>query len=448
MSHYDAFVIGAGPGGEVVVARLKDAGLNVAIAERELLGGECGSWGCIPSKTLLRPVEAAAEAQRTWGVAKPDVDWGPVREYRDYMIRDLDDSDEIESYAEKDIKVFKDAARIAGPGKVEVGGETHDADRIILATGSDAVIPPIDGLEEAGYWTNREATTFKTVPESVVMLGGGPIGIELGQMFARYGARVTLVESQERLLAREDEAIGELLKETLEDDDIDVRLGSKAVSVERTSTGRIVRLADGGTAEGQELVVAIGRKPRTAGLGIEEVGGSLDEKGGVEIDERCRAAENVWAVGDMTGIAPFTHVAKYQGRLVVADITGKYEPKADYTAIPRVVFSDPEVAAVGLTEEQAKEQGIDLVTECLDLSGVGRSHTYEREPRGRMCILADRERRVLVGAWAVGPMASEWIHLATLAVKAAIPIEVLRDTVAQFPTYAEAYVFVLETIDL
>ncbi|MBA3301940.1 MAG: NAD(P)/FAD-dependent oxidoreductase, partial [Thermoleophilaceae bacterium] len=358
MSSYDVFVIGAGPGGEVAVDRLKRAGLTVAIAERELIGGECGSWGCIPSKTLLRPVDVAAEARRTWGVSEPKLDWEEVREYRDYMIRNLDDTKEQESYAEKGIDVYKDAARIAGEGRVEVGGETHEAAKIVVATGSDAVIPPIPGLEDAGYWTNREATAFSDLPESVVMLGGGPIGIELSQMFARYGAKVTLVEAAERLLAREDPAIGEMLKGSLEEDGIDVRLGSRAESVESANGKRRVSIEGGGSAEGSELVVAIGRKPRIEGLGLEEAGAEVDQKG-VTIDERCRAAENLWAIGDMTGIMPFTHVAKYQGRLTAADITGKGSPKADYSAIPRVVFSDPEVAAVGLSAEGAREQGID-----------------------------------------------------------------------------------------
>lgn len=448
MTSFDAFIIGAGPGGEVVAERLNRAGLSVALAEMELLGGECGTWACVPSKTLLRPVEIVGEARHGFGVAAPAVDWPAVRDYRDYMIRNLDDTKEQKGYAEKGVEVFKSRARLAGAGKVEVGGEIHEAEHIVIATGTESVIPPIEGLEEAGYWTNREATTFKEVPDSAVILGGGPVGIELGQMLARYGAKVALVEGANRLLSREDPAVSAHLAEALEADGIELHTGSQAVKVERTDGGRRLTLQDGSTAEGEELVVAVGRKPRVQDLGLETAGITYDEKKGIEVDSRCRAAEGVYAIGDVTGILQFTHVAKYQGRLVVADILGKGGPDASYDAIPRVVFSDPEVAAVGLTEEQAEEKGIDLVTHELELSGVGRSHTYEQEPRGSMRILADRDRRVLVGAWGVGPMAGEWIHLAALAIKTATPIEVLRDTVIQFPSYSESYVFALERLEL
>jgi dihydrolipoamide dehydrogenase len=281
----------------------------------------------------------------------------------------------------------------------------------------------------------------------VAILGGGPVGIELGQMFQRYGTRTTVIEAEDRLLAREDAAVGELVVAGLREEGIDVRVGTRAIDVSASRGRRTVRLDSGDEVSAQELVVATGRRPRVEGIGLETVG-IEPKKGGVEVDERCRAGDGVWAVGDVTGIMPFTHVAKYQARVACADILGNEVP-ADYRAIPRVVFADPEIAAVGLTEQQATEKSISLATSRISLREViSRPWTYEENPRGELALLADRERRLLVGAWAVAPLASEWIHHAALAIKAKIPIEVLRDTVAQFPTFSEAYLKAVERFDL
>jgi len=444
---FGAVVLGAGPAGEVAASRLNEQGLDVALVERELVGGECAYWACIPSKTLLRPPEARAEAGRVAGVGIPELDWGQVAAYRDEMIRHLDDAKQVKGYRDEGVEVFKGEGRLAGPGRVEVGGETLETERVVIATGSDARIPDIDGLAEAGYWTNREATTLSEVPESVVVLGGGPVGVELGQFMRRFGARVTIVEHGDRLLSREDPAVGELIAKTLRDDGIELRLGVAATAVERRDGSRVVRLDDGSEVSGRELLVGTGRAPRVHGIGLESIGIEPDPEG-IEIDGRCRVADGVWAIGDVTGVMPLTHVGMYQGRITAADIAG-HDPRADYSAIPRVVFCDPEVAAVGLTEQQAGEQGIDVATSRVALAdSIARPWTYEKDPGGELGLMADRERKVLIGAWAVGPLAGEWIHYAALAIKTKTPISVLLDTVAQFPTFTEAYLKGVEKLGL
>jgi pyruvate/2-oxoglutarate dehydrogenase complex dihydrolipoamide dehydrogenase (E3) component len=440
---FDAVVIGTGPAGEVAIERLRRQGLRLAVVERELIGGECAYWGCIPSKTLLRPPEARAEARRAAGVEEPNLHWPPLAEYRDWMIRGLDDSRQVAGYERDGITVVKDRARIVGRGRVQAGERVLETERIVIATGSDAAVPPIDGLADAGYWTNREATNVHDLPESIAILGGGPVGIELGQFFARTSVKVTLIEALDRLLAREDPEVGELARRALADEGIDVFVGARVERVRRQDGRRVVSLQDGREIAAQELLVATGRRPRVEGIGLEELGIERDPKG-IPVDERCRAADGAWAIGDVTGVMPFTHVGKYQARIATADIAGE-SVRADYAAIPRVVFADPEIAAVGLTAEQARERGLDVLTSRVDLpESIARPYTYEQDPRGALGLVADAQRQVIVGAWAWAPMAGEWIHYAALAIKARVPVSVLRDTVAQFPTYTEAF---LEGID-
>ncbi len=444
---FDVIVLGMGPGGEVAASKLLAGGKKVAVVERELIGGECGYWACIPSKTLLRPPEAREGARKAAGTGTPDLDWPEASAYRDYMIRNLDDAKQVESYEEQGAAVFKGRGRITAPGVVEVNGQALHAEHIIVATGSDATIPPIEGLGDVPVWTNREATTLKAIPERAVLVGGGPVGVELGQMLARFGARVTIVQSADRLIDREEPRVGELIASALAEDGIDIRVGRTATRVRRDGADTIIELDDGSTISTDVIVIGTGRTPRTRGIGLESVGVEPGENG-LSVDEMCRLTEGLWAVGDVTGVMPFTHVAKYQGRIVASNILGK-PAKANYRSIPRVVFSDPEIAAAGLTEEQASAQGMDVVTATVNLpETLARPWTYEQEPRGEMGLVADRERGVLVGAWAVAPLSSEWIHQASIAIRAAIPVSTLLDTAAQFPTYSEAYLAGLEQLEL
>jgi dihydrolipoamide dehydrogenase len=442
---FDVVVIGAGPGGEVALNNLLKVGKRVALIEDTVIGGECSNWGCIPSKTLLRPTEIEGEAQRAAGIGSPALDFPRLAAYRDYMVSGHDDTARVARYEERGVTVIKDTATIAGPGRVAAGGRALEAGAIVVATGAAAVVPPIPGLAEAGFWTNREATDLTAIPESVVVIGGGVVGVELGQFLARFGSQVTIVQGPERLADREAAELGDALARILEADGVELRLGARATGVRVEGGSKVVELDGGAEARGAQILVATGRRPRTGGLGLETVGIEPGRRG-IEIDERCRAADGVWAIGDVTGIAPFTHVAKYQARIAVSDILGR-PARADYRAVPRVIFTDPEVAAVGLTEADARAQGRDVVACTIDVpSTIARSYTYEQHPTGTFGVVVDRAAHVLVGAFAVAPLAGEWIHAAVLAIRAEIPVPVLEDTIAQFPTFSEALGTALRTI--
>ncbi len=444
---YDAIILGMGPGGEVAASRLISGGKRVAVVERELIGGECAYWACIPSKTLLRPPEARSAARRAFGTGTPTLTLEEVFDYRDFMIRNLDDSGQVEGYEKKGATVVKGEGRIAGPGRVEANGETLEAEHIIVATGSAANVPPVEGIEDVTVWTNREATTTREVPSRVVIIGGGPVGLETSQTLSRFGSRVTLVQHADRLINREDGQVGELVRAAFEEEGIEVRTGRSAKKARMDGGTAVVELDDGTELETDVVMVGTGRKPNAEGLGLESVGVEPGGKG-LPIDDHCRLAEGVWAIGDVTGVMPFTHVAMYQGRVVADNILGK-ERRADYRGIPRVVFTDPEIAAAGLMEGQARERGVEAATATVELPKVlARPWTYEENPRGTLGLVADRQRGVLVGAWAVAPQAGEWIHQASQAIRAEIPITTLLDGVAQFPTYSEAYLKALEKLDL
>lgn len=435
---FEAVVFGAGPGGRGAAKRLVKAGLSTAMVEQELVGGECPFWACIPTKALLRPAELLGETRHTPGIDEATHRWPEIRDYRDYMNSGLDDTKKAESFEKQGIEIVRGHARITGPGAVEANGRELSAKHIVLATGTTAAIPPIDGIDDVEYWTNREATTLTEIPKSAIVLGGGPVGVELGQMLARYGAKVTIIESAPRLLVRESASVGDQLGELLrEQDDIDLWLGDKATKVERDGDGVTVTLDGGDRISAERLVVAVGRKPRTDDIGLDTVGIEPGDKG-IEVDAFCRAAEGVWAVGDVTGIAPFTHVAGYQARIACADILDDDRRPADYKAVPRVVFSDPEVAAVGLTPEQAAHTDMRTATATVDLSEVDRTETYGKGLAGHLGVLADTDRQVLVGAWAIGPLTSEVIHSLVVAINAQVPLAILRDTMPQFPTFSEA----------
>lgn len=440
--HYDVIVIGMGTGGETAAHRLLGGGLRVAVVERERIGGECAYWACIPSKTLLRATEARAEAEHAPGVSRPDLAWPALRDYRDYMIRHLDDTAQVEGLRRRGATVIKAAARLTGPGQVEADGQQLTAEHVIIATGSSPVWPSVDGLGDVPVWTNREAITLTHLPGRVTFLGGGATGIELSQFLARMGSQVTIVQRADRLLNREDAALSEVIAQRLAGEGITVRTGVSARAVRRVSGAdgeeTIVELDDATTVHTDIVVNAAGRAPNTASLNLPAAGVSPGARGQIEVDEHCRAGDGLWAVGDVTGIALFTHLATYQGRIAADNILGR--PRVtDYTAVPRVVFTQPEIAAVGLTPTQAGARGIEVVTTTLDLPDrIARPYTYETEPSGTFTLIADRRHHTLVGAWAIAPLAGEWIHTAALAIRHRLTVDDLADGIAQFPTYSEA----------
>ena len=446
---FDVVILGMGPGGEVVAGRLLKAGKKVAVVERELVGGECAYWACIPSKTLLRPPELEGEATRAFGTGTPELYVEDLFDYRDYIIRNLDDSGQVENYEGMGARVVKGEGRLAGQGRVEVNGETLEADHVVVATGSAQNMIPIEGIEDVTVWTNREATTTREVPGRAVIVGGGANGIETSQWLSRLGCSVTIVQSPDTLINREDPQVGELLKGYLEEEEIGVRVGRRVEKARKEGGDTVVTLDDGEEIPTDVLIITAGRSPRVEGIGLESVGVEANE-GGLQIDDHCRVegTSGLWAVGDVTGVLLFTHVAQYQGRIVAANILGG-DRRTDYSGVPRVVFSDPEVAATGLTEEGARERGMNVASINLDMtSSLARPVTYEREPRGNLGLVVDLDERVLVGAWAVAPQAGEWIHQACLAVKARIPVDTLLDSVFQFPTFSQGYLEALEKMDL
>ena len=444
---FDVAILGAGPAGEHAAYALSEEGKRVLLIERELIGGECTNWACIPTKTLLRPAELRGATERAAGVRTAVTDWPELDRYRDYMTSAGDDSARVARYGEMGVTVVKGEGRLAGPGAIDVGGRRVEAEQILVSTGSGPVIPPIEGLFASGFWTNREASALHELPRSAVVLGGGPVGVELAQFMRRFGVEVTIVQGSSRLADREDPRVGDLLAETLQRDGIRVRLGAQAQRVSVEGDEKVVALDDGNEVRGEVLVVAVGRRPRGRDIGLETVGVEPTASGAVPVDKRCRVTTGIWACGDCTGQALFTHVAKYRARIAVADMAG-HGRAADYSAIPRVIFTDPEIASVGLTEAQAREQGLDVAVAHLDLpsGGVARAYTYEQNPRGEMALIADRGAGVLVGAWAVAPQAGEWIHEAVLAIRARVALDVLLDTVPQFPSFSEGYLLALQQL--
>ena len=428
-------VLGAGASGEHFVGALRqlDAEVEIVVAERGLVGGECSFYACMPTKTLLRPGEALEAARHAPGAAEAvtgELDVAKVLEFRNAVTSNRDDSWYANWLAEEGgAELIRGEARVVRPGMVEVDGRELEYAHLVVATGSEPAVPPIDGIDEVEYWTNREAVWADGPPESLVVLGAGPVGCELAQYFHRLGASVTVVASS-RLLDRVDREAGELLRERFEDEGIELRFDVKAERVEKTGSGLRVHASKGDAIDAERLLVATGRKPNVEGFGLEQLDVSLSPRG-IAVDERMRAGEGVWAIGDPTGVQLLTHVGKYQARVAAANIAGR-DYVADYRAIPAAIFTDPQVATVGSTDDDG------LVTATYRIEG-GRLSTYERPKRpGLLKLAADPGEGVLVGAVAVGPEAGEWLGQLTLAVRARVPVDVLLDTIQPYPTFSEA----------
>jgi pyruvate/2-oxoglutarate dehydrogenase complex dihydrolipoamide dehydrogenase (E3) component len=435
----DVVVVGLGVGGEEVAGRLAEAGLTVVGIEDTLVGGECPYWGCIPTKMMIRAGGALAEARRIPGLAGSSTvrpDWAPVaRRIREEATDTWDDKVAVDRFTGKGGHFVRGTATILGPGRVQVEDSEISAARgLVIATGTAAVIPPVDGLAGTPYWTNREAVEAETLPDTLIVLGGGAIGLELSQVFARFGVQVTVVEGSDRVLAMEEPESSGTAAAALTRDGVTIRTGVRARQVAYGDDRFTVTLSDGSTLSATRLLVATGRAARLRGLGIETLG--LDPSARfLSTDAWMQAAENVWAVGDVTGNGAYTHMAMYEADVAVRDILGQGGPAADYRARPRVTFTDPEIGAVGVTEQQAREAGIDIRVGYAALPATSRGFIHGPGNEGFIKVIADRERGVLIGATTAGPSGGEMIGALSVAVHAEVPVATLRSTIWAYPTF-------------
>jgi dihydrolipoamide dehydrogenase len=453
MRTYDAVVVGAGPAGEVAAGRLADGGLKVAIVEDRLVGGECSYWACMPSKSLLRPYEALNEARRIPGAADAclgRLDVPAVLERRDEAIHHLGDSSQLPWLEQRGVELFRGVGRLVGERRVDVGAEELEATRaVFVAGGTVPALPPIEGLDAIdGAWTNREATTAKEIPPRLLIAGGGVVGVEMAQAFQYLGSQVTLIEGERRLLPREEEFACVEVTEALGELGATVTTGQRAEAFAQAADGTVtVTLTDGGTVEGDVLLVALGRTPQTEPLGLEDLG--FEPGKYLRVDAHLQVVGHPWlyAVGDVNGRALFTHMGKYQARIAADHVLGRdhaLSHGADGPLSPRVIFGDPQIAAVGHTTETAADAGLDVDVVDVATSGNAGGSFYGRKARGTSRLLIDRERRIVVGATITGAEVGEMLHAATIAVVAEVPLDRLRHAVPCFPTRSEVWLKLLE----
>jgi len=445
----DVVVVGMGPGGEEVAGKLAEAGLAVVGVEAELVGGECPYWGCIPSKMMIRAANLLAETGRVGGMAgqaSATPSWEPVaRRIRQEATTDWDDTIAVDRFVGKGGRFVRGRGALAGPGRVAVGGKTFEASRaVVLATGQVPAVPPIDGLAGTPYWTNREAVKTAALPASLIVLGGGAVGLELAQAYRRFGVAVTVVEALDRLVPVEEPEVSALVRGVLEAEGVAVHTGTAARRVDHDGGGFRVAFGDGLEVTGERLLVSTGRRADLSGLGVDTVG--LDPAArAVEVDERMQAVgagrgggRGLWAVGDVTGRGAFTHVAMYQAGIAVRDILGQDGPGADYAALPWVTFTDPEIGTVGLTEARAREAGVRVATGTAQIPSSARGWIHQAGNDGLVKLVADADRGVLVGATSAGPTGGEVLGMLTLAVQARVPLDTLRHMIYAYPTFHRA----------